>query len=420
MEKLQSVKGFKDILPDEAPSRLAIEQTARDVFEAYGYNEIRTPLLEYTELFERSIGSETDIVEKEMFTFEDPGGRSLTLRPENTAGVVRAYIDNGLYKSHPRLKVYYIGPMFRRERPQKGRLRQFHQIGAEAFGSASALIDAEQIAMLDSFFKKLDIGGLDIVVNSLGCPVCRPKYRTDLMGFLNSIPAQNLCESCIKRRETNPLRVLDCKSEKCRESIKQAPAIFAYLCETCKSHQERFEKYLAVFGVKYRLDSRLVRGLDYYTRTVFEFISGDIGAQSAVCAGGRYDYLVEQLGGPQTPATGFAVGIERLAMLFQSKKKNKSPDVFLALLGEEACIEGIGMAMELRAAGYSCEMDYEQRSLKGQMKLADRLQAKFVLIIGDDEVKNGTAVLQNMADGAKESISIREGAVVALSKIIGK
>ncbi len=408
MEKLQAIKGFKDILPDDSPRWRTVEVAASDVFEAYGYAEIRIPTLEYTELFARSIGSETDIVEKEMYTFEDAGGRSLTLRPEGTAGVVRAYIENGLFKSRPRSKVYYIGPMFRRERPQKGRLRQFHQLGVEAFGTDAPMVDAEQIAMLDMLFAKLGVESIEPVINSLGCPKCRPSYREKLVDFLAAIPEKDLCPNCLRRRATNPMRVLDCKNERCGKALENVPTIFDDLCDSCRAHHEAVEKYLDIYGVSYRSDPRLVRGLDYYIRTAFEFVSDKLGAQGAVAAGGRYDGLVEELGGPPTPAVGFAVGTERLMMLLPSQTETRPPDVFMALLGDRATAFGLKLSQALRARGYRCEMDYQSRGLKGQMKFAGRLGAAFVLIVGDGEMDSGKAVLQDMAEGRKESIGIDE------------
>ncbi len=406
MEKIQAIKGFKDILPEGAVLWRRMEETARGVLEAYGYLEIRAPMVEHTELFARSIGAQTDIVEKEMYTFEDTGGRSVTLRPEGTAGVVRSYIENGLFKSRPRSRLYYMGPMFRRERPQKGRLRQFHQVGAEAFGISSPLVDAEQIKMLDEYFGKLGAAGLEVVINSLGCRKCRPGYREKLIDFLSEIPESELCPDCVRRRDSNPMRVLDCKREKCKKATEKAPAIFDYLCDSCREHHETLEKYLAALEISYRTDPRLVRGLDYYTRTAFEFISSGLGAQSAVAAGGRYDALVEELGGPSTPAVGFAVGLERLMMLLPEEPAEARVEVFLALLSKDAMKLGIRLASAIRSLGYRCELDYEGKGLKGQMKLADKLNSKYVLIIGDDEMKSGRAVLQDMAGGEKEEVSI--------------
>ena len=416
-EKLQAIKGFKDILPEDSPTWRSVESTAREVLETYGYSEIRAPVLEYTDLFARSIGSDTDIVEKEMYTFDDPGGRSLTMRPEGTAGTVRAYIENGLYKSSPRLKVYYIGPMFRRERPQKGRLRQFHQLGVEAFGTASPIVDAEQMAMLDLFFSKVEVSGLELVINSLGCPVCRPAYRKKLSHFLVNIPEKELCSDCLRRRATNPMRVLDCKQEGCQEAIEGVPTIFDDLCDACRTHHKGLEKYLNIWGIKYRVEPKLVRGLDYYTRTAFEFLSGALGYQSAVAAGGRYDGLVEELGGPPTPAVGFAMGIERLMMLMSRQVEQARPDLFLALLGEKATVLGLKLAQALRVEGYKCEIDYESRGLKGQMKVADRLGAGFALILGDGEIESGHATLQNMADGRKVSVEIKGNEADIIGKI---
>jgi len=422
MDKIQVIKGFKDVLPEQLPLWRRMEQTAREVLEAYGYREIRLPMLERTELFARSIGTQTDIVEKEMYTFEDAAGRSITLRPEGTAGAVRAYIENGFFKSRPRSKLYYMGPMFRRERPQKGRLRQFHQIGVEAFGISSPILDAEQIKMLDDYFHKLGATGLEVVINSLGCRECRPGYRERLIDFLKKIPEDELCPDCVRRRVANPLRVLDCKREKCGKAVEKAPAVFDYLCDACREHHEKVEEHLNVLDVAFRADPRLVRGLDYYTRTVFEFISDRLGAQGAVAAGGRYDALVEELGGPPTPAVGFAVGLERLMMLLPEGPAETPVDLFLALLGDDAMKLGLRIACAMRSSGYRCELDYERKGLKGQMKLAGKLGAGYVLIIGEEEVKSGRAVLQEMSGGQKEEVPVSggiEGTVGELKKKLG-
>ena len=314
MEKIQAIKGFKDVLPGRSALWRRMERTAREALEAYGYREIRVPVMEHTELFARSIGAQTDIVEKEMYTFEDAGGRSVTLRPEGTAGVVRSYIENGLFKSRPRSKLYYMGPMFRRERPQKGRLRQFHQIGAEAFGISSPLIDAEQIKMLDEYFGKLGASDLEVIVNSLGCPRCRPGYREKLIDFLAEIPESELCPDCVRRRVANPLRVLDCKREKCKRATEKAPTTFDYLCDSCREHHERVEEYLAALEVSFKTDPRLVRGLDYYTRTVFEIQPRTAGAQGSICGGGRYDNLIEELGLPEAVVVHSEVEAAKLGL----------------------------------------------------------------------------------------------------------
>lgn len=409
MNELQAIKGFKDLLPPDAPQWRAIEAAARDIFEAHGYREIRPPVLEFTELFSRSIGQATDIVEKEMFTFEDRGGHSLSLRPEGTAGVVRAYIEHGLFKSNPKSRLYYMGPMFRRERPQKGRLRQFHQIGAEAFGIPGALVDAELIVMEAMLFDRLGVRDLDLAVNSLGCKQCRPAYRDKLVSYLKSLPADVLCADCQRRRDTNPMRVLDCKNEGCRAAVEKAPTIFNDLCGDCRAHHSDLEKYLGAFKVEFRIEPRLVRGLDYYTRTAFEFLSSNLGAQSAVAAGGRYDNLVEELGGPPTPGVGFAIGVERLALLLPQTDKRWRPDIFLALL-EGGVNYALVLAKGLRELGICVEMEYdESRGLKGQMKQADKSGAAYSLIIGPEELKSGNALLQNMADGKKETINIKLG-----------
>lgn len=414
--EIQAIKGFKDILTDEAPLWRKIEETARSVLEAYGFREVRLPILEHTPLFARSIGEATDIVEKEMFTFEDRGGKSITLRPEGTAGAVRAYIEHGLFKSNPKIKIYYLGPMFRRERPQKGRLRQFHQIGAEAFGVSSPLLDAEIILVQNQILRVLGITDSDLALNSLGCNKCRPSYRDNLVSFLRSISSDALCADCLRRRESNPMRVLDCKNPNCQDALKNAPMVSDFLCEECKTHQSELEKYLNIVGVKYRLEPKLVRGLDYYTRTAFEFFVGGLGAQSAVSAGGRYDYLVEQLGGPPTPAVGFAMGMERLALAMPKEDLTQTPSLFVAAIGDRALAFVLPIIKELRSKGIWVEMDYEGKKLKGLMKQANSIRARYTLIVGDAELESKTAVLQNMATGERENIDLDD--ILSLGEVI--
>jgi len=413
MSDLQAIKGFKDLLPGEASQWRVIEAAAREVLDAHGYREIRPPVLEYTALFSRSIGQSTDIVEKEMFTFEDRGGHSISLRPEGTAGVVRAYIEHGLFKSNPKSKLYYIGPMFRRERPQKGRLRQFHQIGAEAFGIPGALVDAELIMIETMIFERLGVRDLDLVINSLGCRNCRPAYREKLVNYLKSLPAEMFCTDCQRRRETNPMRVLDCKNEGCRAAVEKAPDIFNDLCNDCREHHSKLKNYLRIsgleaynfkhiFNVKFETNWRLMRGLDYYTRTAFEFLSPNLGAQSAVAAGGRYDNLVEELGGPPTPGVGFAIGIERLMLLIPEATHEKHPDIFLIFI-EGGWNFALVLSKGLSDRGISIEMGHDvTRGLKGQMKQANNSGAKFALILGPRELETGYAILQNMEPGVKE------------------
>lgn len=411
--EIQAIKGFKDILQDESPLWRKVEDTARQVLEAYGFREVRLPVLEQTHLFARSIGEATDIVEKEMFTFEDRGGKSITLRPEGTAGAVRAYIEHGLFKSNPKIKLYYIGPMFRRERPQKGRLRQFHQIGAEAFGISSPLLDAELILAQSQILTLLGIADTDLAVNSLGCNKCRPLYRDNLISFLRSINAQALCPDCLRRRESNPMRVLDCKNSDCQDALKMAPLVSDFLCEDCKNHQSELEKYLKIFGVKYRIEPKLVRGLDYYTRTAFEFFAEGLGSQSAVSAGGRYDNLVEHLGGPPTPAVGFAMGMERVALAMPKQQTAAGPALFFALLGDKAISFALPIIAALRLKGIWVEMDYEGKKLKGLMKQADNMRACYTFIIGDSELESKIATLQNMRTGEQESIPLTDVSSIA-------
>lgn len=411
--EIQAIKGFKDILTDESPLWRHIENTARGVLEAYGFREVRLPILEHTPLFARSIGEATDIVEKEMFTFEDRGGKSITLRPEGTAGAVRAYIEHGLFKSNPKMKLYYIGPMFRREKPQKGRLRQFHQIGAEAFGISSPLMDAEIILAQSQILGLIGITDTDIAVNSLGCNKCRPAYRDKLVSFLRAVSAEALCPDCLRRRESNPMRVLDCKNPNCQNALMSAPIASDFLCDECRNHQDELRKYLEIFGVKYRIEPKLVRGLDYYTRTAFEIFASGLGAQSAVSAGGRYDNLVEELGGPPTPAVGFAMGVERLVLAMPKDKLAQTPALFVAALGEKALSFVLPIIKELRLKGVWVEMDYEGKKLKGLMKQADNTGARYTLIVGDSELENKSSVLQNMKSGERENIALGDASSTA-------
>jgi len=404
---IQLVRGFKDILPEETPQWQHIEKTVRTLFEDFGFREIRPPILEKTELFKRSIGEDTDIVEKEMYSFEDRNGDFLTLRPEATASVVRSYIQHKMYAVDPVQKMYTIGPMFRRERPQKGRYRQFYQINAEVFGLESPLIDAQLIFMLVNLFSRLSVTGISVHMNSLGCPRCRPDFKKKLSDFL-ALKKELLCENCNRRIGRNPMRALDCKVPTCREAVSEAPSIIDSLCSDCRSHFETVCRMLEQQGVRFELDKRLVRGLDYYTRTTFEIQTGELGAQSAVAGGGRYDGLVEALGGPSQPAIGFAVGFDRLLEILPAEKEKQQtgPRIFVAALGE-ACMEKAYLwATELSMAGISSEMDLTGRSLKSLMKRADRLHAAHVLILGEDELKKGEAILRNMKTKEQRLISV--------------
>ena len=406
---IQLIRGFKDVLPPEAAVWQRIESTARRLFENFGFAEIRIPVMERTELFARSIGEATDIVEKEMYTFADRKGGRLTLRPEATASVVRAYIQHRLYATEPVRKFYTIGPMFRRERPQKGRYRQFYQINVEVFGIASALIDAQLILLLVTLLERLSVQDVHAHVNTLGCPACRPRFRKALSGYLAPRTA-GLCSDCRRRSVKNPLRVLDCKVPACREAMTGAPALLDYLCADCRQHFEVFKSALAELGISYRIDPRLVRGLDYYTRTTFEIQTGALGAQSAVAGGGRYDGLVEALGGPAVPATGFAIGFDRLAELAAGVQGDigAGPDVFIAVLGAEHRQLAFEWVCALGLAGVRAEMEYGTRSLKSQMKRADRLGAANVLMVGENELQKGAAVLRNMQTREQTEIPISE------------
>ena len=402
---IQLIRGFKDILPGEVETWQKIEKTASVLFEDFGFKEIRIPVMERTELFARSIGEDTDIVEKEMYTFPDRKGDLITLRPEATASIVRSYIQHKMYAADPVQKFYTTGPMFRRERPQKGRYRQFYQINAEIFGVASPLVDVQLIFMLMTLFSRLGVTDVKAHINSLGCPACRPGYRKALSGFLASI-ADQLCADCQRRRERNPLRVLDCKVPSCREALTEAPSILDHLCDDCRQDFETVKEYLNRLNISFVADKRLVRGLDYYARTTFEIQTGALGAQSAVAGGGRYDGLVKMLDGPDQPATGFAIGLDRLAEIVGSLQAApvKKPDLFVAALGEKSCNEAFLWICDLGLEGINAEMDFSSRSLKSQMKRADKLGAAYVLIVGDNELKEGAVILRNMQ--SKDQVSI--------------
>ena len=395
---IQLIRGFKDILPGEVELWQEIEKVARDLLEDFGFKEIRIPIMERTELFARSIGEDTDIVEKEMYTFPDRKGDLITLRPEATASIARAYIQHKLSTKDAVKKFYMIGPMFRRERPQKGRYRQFYQIDAEIFGVQSGLVDVQLIFLLVKLCERLKINDVKAHINSLGCPQCRPQFKDALTDFLMSV-SDNLCSDCIRRRDRNPLRVLDCKVPSCREALKDAPSIVDYLCDDCRIDFDEVQNFLTRLKVPFVVDKRLVRGLDYYTRTAFEIQTTLLGAQSAVAGGGRYDNLVKELGGPEIPATGFAIGFDRLAELvgLNPDELIKKPDIFLAALGSKSQALAFEWICALGLEGVRAEMDYGDKSLKSQMKRADRLDAPHVLILGDNELKEGSAVLRNMA-----------------------
>lgn len=412
---ISSIKGFNDILPGEVEKWQHIEATARRVFELYGFAEIRVPILEKTELFSRSIGDTTDIVEKEMYSFVDKGENRVTLRPEGTASVMRAFIEHKLYAADVVAKLYYMGPMFRYERPQKGRYRQFHQIGAEVTGVTDPKVDAQVLTMLCHFFAELGLDEPSLEINSLGCPECRPVYRQALQAFLRE-KLEALCDDCKRRIEINPLRALDCKSRGCMEATKDAPSVLDHLCRECDDHFLQTRHNLEAVGTRYSINPRMVRGLDYYTRTTFELVTGLLGSQGAVAAGGRYDGLIADLGGPELPGIGFAMGVERVALLLAEKDFRKRPDLFIAALGEAARTEAFILMSGLQREGVAVEIDYEGKSLKSQMRRADKFNARFTLIIGDDELTKGVAALKDMDQGTQAEIGLKVTAIVPMVK----
>jgi histidyl-tRNA synthetase len=405
MEIINSVKGFRDILPPETEKWRRIEETAYDVFHAFGFREIRIPLLEKTELFSRGIGEATDIVEKEMYTFTDRGEESLTLRPEATASVVRAYLEHNIYSSESVSKLFTIGPMFRRERPQKGRYRQFHQIDAEILGADDPYTDAELILLLTHFLEKLGLSNISLEINSLGCPKCRPAFHEAVVSFLRG-REDELCPDCRRRLKTNPLRVFDCKVESCAAVISEAPKLPDFLCADCRKHFETLQELLRLFGLAFKMNPKMVRGLDYYTRTTFEITTEYLGAQNAVVGGGRYDHLVRDLGGPDIPGIGFAIGFERLVSLTPDKDNLEEPLFFIAALGAQPLKKAFLLCNTLRMKGLHVEMDYAGRSLKSQMKRADRLKSRYVLIIGENELKENRALLRDMQTSSQNEISL--------------
>jgi histidyl-tRNA synthetase len=400
---------MRDILPPDIYVWQKVEGTAREIFSAYGFQEIRPPVVESTGVFTRSIGENTDIVEKEMYTFNDKAGRSISLRPEGTASVVRCYVENHLYNLPAPQKYYYTGPMFRYERPQSGRFRQFFQIGIEAFGSASPEMDAEVLSMLRHFLRRLGLQTLLFQINSIGDEKCRPAYREALLGFFSG-KLEGLCDDCRRRYDVNPLRILDCKADRCIEARKGAPRITEYLCPECKEHFERLRSLLEKLEVPYSVNPDMVRGLDYYTRTTFEVTSENLGAQNAVAAGGRYDRLVKEFGGPETSAVGFAVGMERIVELLKMSLASAfpAPQVFIANMGQRAGDEGILIADRLREKGIWVEVGDSETSLKSQMRRADRLSAAYVFILGDEEIDSGNVKWKKLEDATQGEIAISE------------
>jgi len=406
---IKAPKGTRDILPDEIYKWYYVEEKFREMASRFGFREIRIPVFEHTELFQRGVGDTTDIVQKEMYTFDDKGGRSITLRPEGTAGVVRSYIQNGMSSWSQPVKLFYDITAYRYENVQKGRYREFHQLGVELFGSADPGADAEVISLLHLYFKELGIKNLKLNINSIGCPVCRDKYNKILKEFLDA-RLDNLCETCRDRYNRNPMRILDCKEERCKNELADAPALLDYICEDCAKHFEKVKDKLNAMNIPFSIDKGIVRGLDYYTRTVFEFVSENIGSQGTVCGGGRYDGLVEECGGSPTPGVGFALGIERLLLEMDSQNIEipapEGPDIFIGFIGESAEQLAESIALKLRAAGISCDKDIMGRSVKAQMKYANKINSRFVVILGDSEVESGKVELKNMQTGETKDIHI--------------
>ena len=405
MAAYKAPKGTRDILPEQSYQWQFLEAKIREIVKKYGFLETRTPVFEHTELFLRGVGETTDIVQKEMYTFLDKGERSVTLKPEGTAGVVRMFVENNLYGETQPTKMFYLySPTFRYERPQAGRLREHHQFGVEFFGSPKPSADAECIAVATELLGSLGCGGLTVRLNSIGCPKCRPHYHEALKGYLHE-HYDELCETCKVRLEQNPLRVLDCKVEGCQKIANAAPIIGDYLCDECKDHQTHLLALLDGMGVRYVIDPRLVRGLDYYTKTVFEITSESIGSQSAVCGGGRYDGLVEEIGGPHTPAIGFGLGMERLLLVLENTgyqiEKPIRYDLYIASMGEEAETRAFLLANQLRRCSVKAEIDHIGRSVKAQLKYADKVGARYVLVLGGDELEKGEAKLKRMSDGTE-------------------
>lgn len=405
----KAIKGTKDVLPNESYKNQYIEATCLGVAENFGYKEMRTPVFEHTELFQRGVGDTTDVVQKEMYTFDDKGGRSITLRPEGTAGAARAFLENGLSNEALPQKICYLISCYRYEKPQAGRLREFHQFGIECFGATSPLADAEMISLAKQIFDELGVKDLHLELNSIGCPECRAEYHKALKEYFSQYK-DKLCDTCNDRLERNPMRILDCKSPVCSEIAKGAPVVLDYLCDECREHFQKVKAYLDAANIEYIVNPQIVRGLDYYTKTVFEFVSDAIGSQGTVCGGGRYDGLLEELGGQHTPSLGFAMGLERLQLVMEAQGCNfpepSRPDLFIVAMGEKATLKAVEIAKDMRDEGFSVVYDLNGRSLRAQMKYADKLGAKFNVVIGDNEVENKVVSLKDMATGESSEINL--------------
>ncbi len=405
----KAIKGTNDVLPSEVHKNQYIEAICISAAENFGYKEMRTPVFEHTELFQRGVGDTTDVVQKEMYTFDDKGGRSITLRPEGTAGAARAFLENGLSNGALPLKICYLTSCYRYEKPQAGRLREFHQFGVECFGASSPLADAEIISLANQIFSELGVKDLHLEINSIGCPECRAQYHKALKEYFSQYK-DRLCGTCQERLERNPIRLLDCKSPEDKEIAKDAPEILDYLCDDCREHFEKVKSYLNAMNIEYTVNPRIVRGLDYYTKTVFEFIADSIGAQGTVCGGGRYDGLIEELGGAKTPSLGFGMGLERLQLVMDAQGCDYPapavPDLFIAAIGDKAKLAAVELAKDMREEGFSAVYDLNERSIRAQMKYADKLGAKYSVVIGDDEVEKNKAVLKNMSTGEENEVDL--------------
>lgn len=395
---IQAPKGTKDLLPADSYKWQYLEKRLRDIAATYGCREIRTPIFEHTELFTRGVGETTDVVQKEMYTFNDKGDRSITLKPEGTAPAVRAFIENSLYNEVQPTKMYYFTPVFRYENVQKGRLRQHHQFGVEVFGAKGASIDAEIISLAMRVFRELGITSIELNINNIGCPKCRKVYNDALKAYLKA-NYEELCDTCKTRFEKNPMRILDCKDQNCKKIVDGAPVILDYICDECSDHFAEFKKYLEALGIKYKIDPLIVRGLDYYSKTVFEIINDGI----TVCGGGRYDYLIEQVDGPETPAFGFGMGLERLLLTLEQNNivipDETQIDLFVGSMGEAAKVKAMQLVNDLRIKGFKCDSDHLDRSVKAEMKYANKIGAKYTMVIGDEELNTGKAKLKRMSDG---------------------
>lgn len=406
---VQRPKGTMDVVPAQVYKWHTVEMLAADTAEQYGFKEIRIPTFEDTGLFVRSVGETTDVVQKEMYSVTATGDADFTLRPEGTSGTMRAMLENGIMNEGFPQKVFYILSCFRHEKPQAGRLREFHQFGCEMVGTASPRADAEVISLAKTLIDRVGLKNIELNINSIGCPECRAKYHKALKEYFAS-RQDELCDTCKSRLEKNPMRILDCKSPICKEIASGAPVILDYLCDDCKEHFEKLQEYLTAMGIEFKINPKIVRGLDYYTRTVFEFVTTEIGAQGTVCGGGRYDGLIEQLGGQKTPALGFAMGLERLILTMEKQGcdfiESKKPDLYIATMGDNAVSKALALTTDLREEGYFVEYDLVERGIKPQMKYADKIGAKFVIVLGDNEINSGKAMLKNMSTGEQTEVSI--------------